>query len=98
MPNMPTLIHHIAKFVNTKRNHLFTWEYSYWAELTSWKKPYLLVKLNDQYLLVKTSELYKDWNDTSIRPAVWLGEAKLMAAGGSHALYGKNTRFLVLYR
>ena len=32
----------------------------------------------------KISELYKDWDDTSIRPAVSLGEAKLMAAGGSH--------------
>ena len=28
------------------------------------------------------SELHKDWKDTSIRPAVWLGEAKLPAARG----------------
>ena len=43
------------------------------------------------------SELYKDWNDTSIRPAVWLGEAKLMAAGGSH-VWQKHASVVVFYR
>ena len=55
---------------------LFTWlntiEYAVFGQL-----PCL-------YQAMWTSELYKDWNDTSIRPAVWLGEAKLPAAGGSH--------------
>ena len=47
---------------------------------------YFLFNLNNAKVqdLVISSELYKDWNDTSIRPAVWLSEAKLMAAGGSH--------------
>ena len=40
-----------------------------------------------------SSELYKDWNDTSIRLAVWLGEAKLIWPLGA-AMYGKNTRVL----
>ena len=39
------------------------------------------------------SELYKDRNDTSIRLAVWLGEAKLIWPLGA-AMYGKNTRVL----
>ena len=43
------------------------------------------------------SELYKDWNDTSIRPAVWLSEAKLMAAGGNH-VWQKHASVVVLYR
>ena len=46
---------------------------------------------------VQVSELYKDWNDTSIRPAVWLSEAKLIAAGGSH-VWQKHASVVVLYR
>ena len=30
------------------------------------------------------SELYIDWNDNSINAALWLGEAKIPVAGGSH--------------
>ena len=44
-----------------------------------------------------TSELYKVWNDTSIRPAVWLDEAKLMAAGDNH-VWQKHASVVVLYR
>ena len=29
-----------------------------------------------------TSELYIDWNDNSISAALWLGEAKILVAGG----------------
>ena len=53
-------------------------------------------KLNFE-AFVGASELYKDWNDTSIRPAVWLSEAKLMAAGGSH-VWQKHASVVVLYR
>ena len=46
---------------------------------------------------ISTGELYKDWNDASIKTAVRLGEAKLMAVGGGH-VWQKHASVVVLYR
>ena len=62
-----------------------------------WLVPSHLLDWSRGIMRIWSSELYKDWNDTSIRPAVSLSEAKLMAAGGSH-VWQKHASVVVLYR
>ena len=44
----------------------------------------LNIILNFKMDAVASSELYIDWNANSISAALWLGEAKIPVAGGSH--------------